>query len=436
MSKGGFWGYAEFMNKYEKTKLSNGIRLILVPNQSTEVATIMAMYGVGSRNESEKIAGISHLLEHMHYMGTKKRPTSFEIAEFIESIGGEHNAFTSKENTGYYAKIMPKHLEVALDFLSDNLINSRLDEKDVQHEVDVIKQEINMYEDLPHAVCDNKFEEVVFGKNDLGRDIIGYKETLEKMTPSMLVNYKKEHYSPENLVIIIAGNMGPYSPDEIKNLITHYFPIEKSDFKKPSVLELNNRKNYEIITKDTAQAQIAIGFKTAPLDHKDTFSLDLLAIILGGAMSSRMFEEIREKRRLAYSVRSHTGSYKESGLFSTQAGVNEGKTLEAIEGILNEYKKIREEAVPEKELAKAKEIINGKLLIKFENSEELAYHYASDEILLGKIHTPKELTEIFNNLTNKDLLDAARKYFTDDRLGLCFVGKKLEKEKVEKIFKI
>jgi predicted Zn-dependent peptidase len=356
-----------------------------------------------------------------------------EIAEFIESVGGEHNAFTGKEYTGYYAKIVPKHLVEALDFLSDNLLGSRMTDEDVEHERAVIKQEINMYEDIPSEVCSNKFEEVVFGKNALGRDIIGTKETLDATSRQDILNYKEEHYFGENVVVVIAGNQADHSEESIIKLIEEYFPLRSATGAKKDALKLRLKKSFEIVKKDTAQAQIAVGFQTTSVSDKDTFTLELLSVILGGAMSSRMFQEIREKRQLAYSVRTTTSSYIESGTLVTQAGVNEGKTVEAIEAILNEYRKIKTEKVSAKELAKAREIINGKMLIKFENSEELAYHYASDETLIGKTHTPAELAAIYTSIGVDDIFNAANKYFSDDRLGLCFVGKQLDRERVRQI---
>ncbi len=424
------------MKEYTKTTLKNGTTVLLVPNNSTTVLTVMVMLGVGSRNEEARVAGVSHLLEHLHYMGTKKRQTPMQIAEFIESVGGEHNAFTSKEYTGYYTKITPKHLDDALDFLSDNLLNSNISEDDIIHEKDVIKQEINMYDDLPPEVCSNKFEEVVFGNNALGRDIIGTKESLYAATRQEIVNYKDSHYISSNAVIVLAGNTGGRSLESIVNLLEKSFTFSSQKSASRAEVVLNNKKNFEIISKDTAQAQISIGFKTIKVEEKDSFVLDLLSTLLGGAMSSRMFQEIREKRKLAYFIRTSTSNYKESGFLTTQAGVNEGKAIEAVKAIIEQYSNIKKTEVPEKELARAKEVLNGKMLIKFENSEELAYHFATDYTLMGNVHTPLELAAIYNSITAGDILRVANQYFNDDRMGLCFVGKALDKQELEKVFKI
>ena len=203
-----------------------------------------------------------------------------------------------------------------------------------------------------------------------------------------------------------------------------------------SEIEINKEKNHKIITKKTEQSHLAVGFRTVPLDNPDYFKLDLLAMILGGSMSSRMFEEIRENRGLAYAVRTCTSNFIESGMIITQAGVPHEKVYEATEAIIGEYKKVKTEKVPEEELAKAKEIINGKMLIKFEDSEELAHYFASDKLLLGKIIAPEELVKIYQNITTDDIMDVANKYLTDERMGLAFIGPEFTKEKVEEILKI
>ena len=424
------------MNEYKLVKLKNGLSVVLVPKSSTEVVTAMILFKVGSRNESDEIAGISHVLEHMHYKGTEKLPTGLKIAEFIESLGGEHNAFTGKEYTGYYTKLVPKHLEKAFEFLSDILINSKFDANELEKEKNVILQEISMYEDLPMAMVENYFEEAVFGQNALGRDVIGRRESVQNVDQKKLVKYRDEHYSGENGVLVLAGNFGELSEEKIIDLTEKYFKFPEKKASELSEIEINKEKNHKIITKKTEQSHLAVGFRTVPLDNPDYFKLDLLAMILGGSMSSRMFEEIRENRGLAYAVRTCTSNFIESGMIITQAGVPHEKVYEATEAIIGEYKKVKTEKVPEEELAKAKEIINGKMLIKFEDSEELAHYFASDKLLLGKIIASEELVKIYQNITTDDIMDVANKYLTDERMGLAFIGPEFTKEKVEEILKI
>lgn len=424
------------MNEYKLTKLKNGLRLLLVPRKASEVVTVMAMFKVGGRYESEEIAGISHVLEHMHYKGTPKRPSGLKVAEFIESIGGEHNAFTGKECTGYHAKVAPKHLEKAFDFLSDLLLNSLFKPEDLEREKQVILQEIDMYEDLPMQIVGNKFEEAVFGKNALGRDVIGYKKTVQALSRDDLVKYRSKHYSASNAVLALAGNFGDLSEDEIESLAEKYFNFDHNQKEILPSIDIPNESGSNIIEKKTEQSHVVVGFRTVPLSHSDYHKLEMLALILGGSMSSRMFEEIREKRGLAYAVRTSTANYIEAGFLETQAGVPHDKVDETIEAIMGEYKKMKTEKVESEELQKAKEIVYGKMLIKFEDSEELVYHYASDELFLEKIDTPEELAKIYQNITADDIMEVANKYFTKDRLGIAFIGPKFDKEKIEKLLTI
>lgn len=424
------------MNEYKLITLKNGLRLLLVPRESTGVVTVMILFKVGSRYEDEKQAGISHVLEHMHYKGTPKRPSGLKIAEFIESIGGEHNAFTGKEYTGYYAKLAPKHLEKAFDFLSDFLSNSLFRPEDLEKEKQVIIQEIDMYEDLPMEIVGNKFEEAVFGQNALGRDIIGNRKTVNSVTRDDLVAYRSNYYAASNAVLALAGNFGGMSDEEIQEQAEKYFHFEHNLKATPPAVNIPTTSGNNIVERKTEQSHLVLGFRTVPLGHPDYHKLEILGLILGGSMSSRMFEEIREKRGLAYAVRTSTNNYIEAGTLVTQAGVPHEKVNETISAIIGEYKKIKEEKVEPSELQKAKEIINGKILIKFEDSEELVHHYATDELLLNKVETPEELVKIYQNITADDIMEAANKYFTSDRLGIAFIGPKFDKGRLAELLKI
>ncbi len=424
------------MTDYKLSKLKNGLRLILIPRKSTEVMTIMAMFKVGSRQEKDEIAGISHVLEHMHYKGTSKRPSGIKIAEFIESIGGEHNAFTGKEYTGYYAKIMPKHLPQGIDFLSDILLNSKFDSLDLEKEKQVIIQEINMYEDLPMEMVGSHFEKAVFGNNALGRDVIGYKKSVSAVTREKLIEYKKNFYQANNAVIAMSGNFGSYSEEEIKEMIEKSFGFENGQVEKTEIIDLNNKKSIYIEDKKTEQTHLVIGFRSVSLNDPDFFKVELLAHVLGVGMSSRMFEEVREKRGLAYSVRTSSTSFVESGAIMTQAGVEHNKLYEAAEAILGEYRKIKLKKVPQAELDKAREILLGRMLIKLEDSEEVAYHYATDALLADKILTPDQIKEAYQKITPADIMEVANKYLIEERMGLSIIGPGIDKHKLEKIYKL
>lgn len=421
--------------QYLHEKIDNGLRIVLIPKPSTEVATVMIIFGVGSRQEDNKIAGISHVLEHMHYKGGKKRPDTMSIARFIESIGGEHNAFTGKEYTGYYAKVTPSHIEDAFDFLSDFLIHATIKEQELTREKGVIIEEINLYEDLPSEKVVANLEEGLLGKNALGREIIGTKKSVSSLTRKDLIEYKNRFYFGSNAVIAIAGNFGKLSPDKIINLTKKYFPLPKVGEKQPQSIEIAGGDTIRFSKKKTEQTHLAVGFRTVALEDDDFFALDVLGIVLGGGMSSRMFDQVREKRGLAYSVRTHTQNYQESGLLFTQAGVPHEKVYDALQAIMNEYHKVKTVTVPKWELDKAKEILTGKMLIKFEDSEELASHYATELILTDKIMTPKELANRFRAVTATEIKAVAQKYFTQERCCVSVVSPKTDMDQIQRIAK-
>lgn len=420
------------LNTYSKHILKNGIRLILVPDESKEVVTTMVAFGVGSRYENNDLAGISHVLEHMHYKGTKKRPTALAISEFIEGVGGEHNAFTSKEYTGYFVKVASKYLERSVEFLADLLTNSLFDPAELEKEKDVIIQELDMYEDLPMEVAASRFETALFGKNSLGRDVIGYKKSVKTISRNDLIKYRDQYYLGRNMVVVLSGNFGGMSEKQVIALIEKNFNFDDKDTPKYLKINLNQTKSFSLVNKKNEQSQLVIGFPGCSHTDPDRYNLKMLALILGGSMSSRMFTEIREKRGLAYAVRSSVTNYLDTGSIETVAGVPHSRVEETILAILAEYKKIIK-GVTAAELARAKEYVYGSLLIGFEDSTELASHYLMNELLTGKIKTPAEVAATYQKITLDDVKKAAEKYLDFSRLSLSFVGPDLTEEKLSKI---
>jgi len=376
----------------------------------------MLMFHVGSRDENTSLAGISHVLEHMHYKGTKKRSTSQEVAEFIESIGGEHNAFTSKEYTGYYVKVAAKHIEDSFDFLSDLIVNPLFRSEDLEQEKKVILQELSMYQDIPMEIVANKFENLVFGDNALGRDIIGRRESIESTTRDDLLGYRARYYHAGNAVLVIAGN---FEISKIKDKVAKLFTLPSGKKVKRNPLFLDKPQMLGLTKKKIEQSQVCAGFLGASTLDEDRFALRLLTVILGDSMSSRMFVEIREKRNLAYAIKTSASFYLESGAIETQAGVAHANVYEVIEGILHEYEKIKSVEVNDSELQKAKEIITGKLLIAFEDSEQVANHFAFGELFSRENLTPSELLVKYNKVTTKDIHRVAKKYFIKENLSVA-----------------
>jgi len=420
------------LNTYSKHILKNGIRLILVPDESKEVVTTMIAFGVGSRYESDTLAGISHVLEHMHYKGTKKRPTALAISEFIEGVGGEHNAFTSKEYTGYFVKVASKYLERSVDFLADLLTGSLFDPAELEKEKDVIVQELDMYEDLPMEVAASRFETALFGKNSLGRDVIGYKKSVKSITRDDLIKYRDQYYLGVNTVVVLSGNFGGLTEKEAVALIGKCFNLSERAAPKYPKIKLNHTKSYNLVHRKNEQSQLVIGFPGCSHTDPDRYNLKMLALILGGSMSSRMFTEIREKRGLAYAVRSSVTNYLDTGSIETVAGVPHARVEETIKAILAEYEKIIL-GVTATELNRAKEYIYGSLLIGFEDSTELASHYLLNELLTSQIKTPAEVAAVYQKITLADVKKVAAKYLDFSRLTISFVGPELTEEKLKQI---
>ena len=404
-----------------KNILPSGLRVIYVPIKSSNVITTLILYGVGSRNEDSEIAGISHVLEHMFFKGSEKRPTSQLLAEFIESIGGEHNAFTGKEYTGYYTKVSSKNLEKSFDFLSDLIANPVLDPKELEKEKQVILQELSMYQDLPSDVAANKFESLVFGNNSLGREIIGTKESIRKINRDDLLNHKNSYYQASNAILVIAGNYSRYQK-RLDEMVKKYFsslglgksmPTTKINFPKP--------ERIGIISKPVSQSHLCVGFRAPSVVDEDRYPMKVLSVILGDSMSSRMFVEIREKRNLAYVIRTSYSGYCESGAIETQAGIAINSELEAIKAIMAEYNRIKMEPVHEDELNRAKEIISGKMLIALEDSEQVAHFFAVNELQRRDDLTPSELLLKYGQVTMDDIMRVAKKYLTIDNLSIAVV---------------
>lgn len=420
-------------NNFSKHILKNGTRLILVPDPAKEVVTTVIAFGVGSRYEDERVAGISHVLEHMFFKGTKKRPTAMAISEAIEEVGGEHNAFTSKEYTGYYIKVASKFLTRSVEILADFLQESLFDETELEKEKNVILQELDMYEDIPMEVAANKFEVALFGANSLGRDVIGYKNTVQAIGRKDLVDYQNQYYLGPNAVVVLSGNFGSLSDKDVINLIEKSFKFPKKTAETFAPVTIPGRKSTELVTKKTEQSQLVIGFPGCSYTDPDRYVLKMLAIILGGSMSSRMFTEIREKRGLAYAVRTSANSYLDTGAIETVAGVRHDKVEETILAIMAEYDKIRS-GVEAAELARAKEYLYGRLLIGFEDSSELASHYLMSELLTGQVRTPAEVAKTYTSITAAELKRVAEKYLDPEKMALSYVGPDLTAEKLKKIF--
>jgi len=398
----------------------------------------MVGVGAGSRYETRRINGLSHFLEHMAFKGTKKRPTTEQIASEIEAVGGVFNAFTDKEFTGYWVKLPAKHLPLACDILSDMLTNSLLKKEEIERERGVIIEEINMREDVPMTKVAVEFEQLLYGDNPMGWDIAGEKETVAKINRQDFLAYMRRLYFAKNMVVVVAG--GIKKGKELIELISNYFELLQKVGKnvtKPINVEAGvgqNEPRLKLISKKTEQAHFCLGVPGYSLKDKRRWVAGVLTAILGGGMSSRLFLEIRERRGLAYYVGSEAEFYTDSGFVVSRAGVKTEKIDEAIKVTLGEMEKLVAKKVSQKELNKAKEMLKGHLILSLEDSQNVAQRGAVQLILEGKVRTPAQALAEIDKVTAEDVQSVARDLFRREKINFTIVGPYEKEEKFSRLF--
>jgi len=418
---------------FNKTILKNGLRIITVPQKGTKAVTVLVLAGTGSKYENKKISGISHLLEHLLFKGTKKRPTNVDIVEPLDRIGGIYNAFTGEEYTGYFAKVDVKHFDLALDIISDIYLNSKLDTKEIKKEKGVVIEEINMYYDNPMTHVQSLWTKVLYGDQPAGWDIAGTKESVLGITRKELLNYMSTQYNSSNTVVCIAGNISKET-NKIKKYFSNIKMKETID--KPEVIEEQIKPKVILETRNTDQTHFFLGVRAYNLFHKQRFSLELLALILGGMMSSRLFSSVREKLGLCYYIKTSLSTNPDTGFLVTQAGVDNTRTEKAIKAILKEYKKIAQKRISNRELKKVKDHFKGKMTLLFEASDARASFYALQELLQNKILTPDEIYAKINKVSVNDILKVSKDIFKPEKLNLALIGPFEDKDKFQKLLKL
>jgi len=420
---------------YHKFVLKNGLRVLLVPEKTAKTAAVLILVATGSKYETKQNNGVSHFLEHMFFKGTKKRPNALKIAETLDRVGGAYNAFTSKELTGYWAKTAKQHFALALDWVSDIYLNSKIEQKEITKEKGVILEEINMYLDSPMKYVGELFEDVLYGDQPAGWDTIGTKENIQNLQRKDFINYLQSHYSAKNTIICIAGNFNQQTAlNKIKKLFT-----EAPDFTaptKPKVKESQIKPNILLQAKQTDQTHLCLGVRAFGAQDEKRYAVSVLSILLGGNMSSRLFTNLREKAGLAYYVSTSYDAYTDHGYLVTQAGVPNNKTKEAINIILKEYKKIKQSIVGEAELKKAKEYLKGSLLLSLESPDSLASFYATQDLLTDKILTVEEKCVKINKVSKKDILNIAKEIFNNNALNLALIGPHKNKAEFEALLNL
>lgn len=402
-------------------KLKNNLRILTLPLKSTRVATVFVLVKTGSKYEQKETSGISHFLEHMLFKGTEKRKTPLEVAEELDKVGGVYNAFTGEEYTGYYAKVNVDKFSLALDWVSDIYLNSVLPEKEMEKEKGVIKEEINMYFDNPMAHCELLFQELLYGDQPAGWNIAGTKETVSATTRKDLLTYMDSQYKAENTVVVVAGNINKEKAEEE---VAKVFSTAKIGTPKKAHPVIENQKEPAVLNfyKETDQTHLILGARAFNMFSEHRYSQEVLASILGGMMSSRLFSKIREEMGLAYYIKTSVDDNPDTGVLYTRAGVENSKVEEVVKAVMDEYKKITEEKVTEKELTKTKEHIKGKIAINLESSDSLAYFHAVNELLENKTYTPEEIFKSIDNITPEQIQQTAKKIFQPKNLNLVVLG--------------
>lgn len=422
------------MNQYARKKLKNGLSLIVVPMDEVPSATVLLMVGAGARFETKRINGLAHFLEHMAFKGTKKRPTTLDIASEIDGAGGYFNAYTSREEICYHVKSLASKVELSLDVLSDMLQNSLFREKEIEMEKGVIVEELNMYEDMPERKSLENFERLLYGDNSMGWSVGGTKNRVVGFKRINFLDYLKRFYLTDNMVLAVAGKV-----DETKiiNLTEKYFnSLTKGGKKRPQkVVPQQNQPQVFLANKKTEQAHFALGLKAIAIGSPDYYSFSLLSAILGGSMSSRLFIQIRERRGLAYYVRAIPEAYSDSGFLAVWAGVRIKSIDEAIKVTLAELHQLAEKKVGDKELKKGKELIKGRLALGLEDSSKVAERYAYQQLIQGEITTPKETFAKVDQVTAEEIQKLAKRLFKTNRLNLSLVGPFRSEEKFKKLLK-
>lgn len=404
---------------FKKVTLDNGVRIVYEKIPHVRSVSVGVWIGAGSRNESPRNNGVSHFIEHMLFKGTGKRSAK-EIAENIDNIGGQLNAFTGKECTCYYTKTLDSHIDISMDVLADMLFNSKFRTSDIDLERKVILEEIGMYEDTPEDMAHDILTESVWEGHSLGYPILGTKECLNGIDKDIIRSYIDANYLPSNCVVSVAGN---FDEDGLIPIIASYFgrwhgiPDVKGEVRNPVY-----KKSIKIKEKDTEQVHLCIGFKGIEHGSDELYTLLAINNIFGGGMSSRLFQNIREEKGLVYSIYSYPSSYKNAGLFTIYAGMNPERLKEVIQLVKEEVILLAEKGITSDEIAKSKEQLKGNYILGLESTSSRMNSIGKSELMLGKIYTPEEVLARIDKISMENVQGVIKKVFDLDTYSLSVVG--------------
>ncbi|HHV64417.1 MAG TPA: insulinase family protein [Peptococcaceae bacterium] len=404
---------------YQKHVLPNGVRVLTEEIDHVRSVAIGVWVGAGSRNETEGYEGISHFIEHMFFKGTKNR-TAKQLAETLEAVGGQLNAFTTKEFTCYFARVLDEDISLAIDVLSDMFFNSTFETKEIEKEKNVVIEEIKMYQDTPDELIHDLFSQYVWNDHPLGKPILGVEESINSLTREKILAYLETRYTPDQVVIAVAGKL---NHEDIINALAGF-----GDFKRERKIPATGKPQARVfrssMSKDTEQMHLIVGVPGLGQDDEDMYALHIINSILGGGLSSRLFQEIREQRGLAYSVYSYHSTYADTGLFAVYAGTNPAKTEEVIKCILHEMNKIKSQGITEEELTKTKAQIKGNLLLGLESVSSRMNRLGKTELTFGRVKTAEEAVQELEKVTLQDIKRVMERLWVKDRISVLTLGQK------------
>lgn len=407
---------------FARTSLPNGATVILAPFSGTDAAAVLVLFHVGSRHEEPAVWGGSHFIEHLLFKGTERRENTIDISKELDRYGAQYNAYTGKDLTGFWVKIAKEQLPLAIDLLHDMTFHSKFDGTEMEREKQVIIEEIKMYEENPIMHIEDLLEEAMFDGHVLGKNIAGTAESMRKMTREDVLAYYASHYRPENMVVVVSGNV----PENIlAQLEATFGTVSESGGVRslpPAFDESLLQPRIRVQHKPVDQVQLALGFPSVGRLHPDDPALRLLAVMLGGTMSSRLSVEVREKRGLCYSIRANHDPYQDVGIFSIRAGLDVGRMEEAMEVIGEEVRKIREHGVTDEELRMVKDHVRGGLSLALEDSSDRAEYYGRQALFLDAIEEPEDRLRHIDAVTQEDIVRVARKYLLFNNMSLAAIG--------------
>ncbi len=401
----------------KRSILNNGIKIITEAIPSLRSVAMGIMVGAGSGNETKEESGLSHLIEHMAFKGTAKR-SAYDIAHALDAVGGKINAYTTKEYTMFYAVVLDKHIDIAIDVLCDMLRNSLFDPKAIELEKGVILEEIKMYEDTPDELVHDFFAEKILHGHPIGKPTIGLEETVKSFKREDVKNYLEKWYSPANIIVALAGNIPKKTEEKLKPFLESW--KGKGIVSSQPIPKIEG--SISLKKKKTEQVHLCLGVKGVSQVDEDRYPYAILDSILGGSMSSRLFQEVREKRGLVYSIFSTSSPFRNFGITFVYAGTSKENLKQVIELILEQYCIIKKEGVKAEELERAREYLKGTLVLGMESTSARMSWLAKSEFYYNRTMTIDEIFKKVDKVTQDDIVKLANQFFKDEYLTLAVIG--------------